>query len=136
MVSPFFRYLILRKITGDNDLSLTVFDREGKISAVIKDNDFDTEDILRAVAYSYIESFNTPVTADIQCLSALVKNRTNILSPDDFFSAIENYYMYSSFSDVKYLNSGTEIRMNYRRDDFYSLFEKFYCCLDFKKKRG
>ena len=136
MVSPFFRYLILRKVTGDKKISLTVFDREGKVSAVITDNDFDIDGILSAIAYSYIESFNTPVTADIQCLAMLVKNRKNILNSDDFFSSVENYYMSSSFSDVKYLNSGMEIKMNYKRDDFYTLFKRFYSCLDFKKKRG
>ena len=133
MISPFFRYLLLRKITGDRDTVLHVFSNSGTPAAVIEDNSYDVDMILEAIAFSYIRSLNSPVTADISCISELVKMKNRINSMDNFIEAADDYYMTKGFTDSRFLNPGSEIAPDYKRDDFYRLFELFYSCLDFKK---
>ena len=136
LISPFLKYLLLRKITGSSDIIMAVFDTGGRLSAVIDDNDYDIDRILEAVAFSYIKSFYSPVTADLSCISELVKNKNRIGNIDDFFNAADEYYSVNSFSDLSFPYRGSDIVLNYKRDDFYSLFKYFYSCLDFRKKRG
>ena len=134
LVSPFFRFLLLRKASGNNDITLTVFDSLGNRAAVFEDHDYDVDRILEAVAFSYIESFNSPVTVDRGCIEKLVSNKNEIENIDDFFSLIDEYYSSENFSDTAFFNFGKDLVMNYRRDDFYRLYKKFYCCLDLNKK--
>ncbi len=134
MISPFFRYLLLRKITGDSDIELNVFSREGKTAAVISDSDIDPDAVLNAAACSYIESFNSPVTVDISCMAELIRDSKNIKNIDDFFGRIDDYYSVNSFSDSIYLNHGSDISLNYRNEDFYRLYQLFYSCLDFSRR--
>ena len=134
LISPFFRFLLLKKALNNNDISLTVFDGSGIPSAVFEGADYDADTILGAAAFSYIESFNRPVTVDIGCIEELVKKRGGIENADDFFSFIDEYYSSNNFADSRYLNSGADIVMNYRRDDFYRLYKEFYCRLDTSRK--
>ena len=129
LVSPFFRYLILRKVTGDNKLAMKVFDSSGQLTAVFEDEKCDVDNILETAAFSYIESFNSPVTADIHCIAELVMKKGEMEDSEVFFNSIDEYYSRKNFKDSRFLNSGTDIVMNYRREDFFRLYNSFYCCL-------
>ena len=134
LISPFFRFLLLRKASNDKSLSLTVFDWKGSRAAVFEDKDCNADSILETVAFSYFESFNSPVTVDSSCIAELVGKKSGIANMDVFFSFIDDFYSREKFSDNRFLNNGKEIVLNYRREDFYRLYKQFYSCLDLTGK--